>query len=80
MVSWILQGRKTSFRSFHAISGIQGAEMWGRDQGQRPGAETGGRDQGQRLSAIWFGVVHQRRETRIAEIRAINIRLIYDFE
>jgi hypothetical protein len=51
--------------------------MWG----QEPGAETRGKDQGQRLSALWFGVaVHQSRETRTTEIRAINIRLTYDLE
>jgi hypothetical protein len=51
--------------------------MWG----QEPGAETRGSDQGQRLSALWFGVaVHRSSETRTTEIRAINIRLTYDFE
>jgi hypothetical protein len=53
--------------------------MWGQRPRQRPGAETRGRDQGQRLSALWIGVaVYWSRETRTTEIRAINIRLIYN--
>jgi hypothetical protein len=72
-------------RSDHFMPGTKGAEMWGTHCGHTPGAGTGGRargrDQGQRVSALGFGVaVHQSRETRTTEIRAINIALAHDFE